>query len=264
LDRWRERLEGVVSYRFPARSNAVDTVDPSLGAIYAFSAPPSADQPLSRRIADFAREERVSPSSVFLAAFLAYLALVTGQNDIALPTYSHGRSNVRLRQVVGFFLSVIILRLEVSSGQTFRQLVNAAFRSLIQGLKDQDVPFDGLLSHIPDVAAALANPEQMIVVFQTLASPTRLSPDFGDALRGDRCDAGEQDASVGTTPHDLLWTIIPQDAGSTGELRGLVRFRLSRFERDEIIRHVEAYLAFLVEALQHPDTSLASLSKAIP
>ena len=188
---------------------------------------------------------------VLLAAHAVNLRRQSDPGDLVVPVYSAGRPRRDLQEVVGFFLNVLPIRFDVTGRMTFADAVATTRTALLGALANEEVPFDRLLTEVPELALALANEHQLIMPFQALppsADPERI----GDvAIR--RLDL----ASVATaepTPHDQLWTLDP----STGT--GTVRFDSGLFELAQVQRSVADIAAVLRRALQDPELVLDDLA----
>jgi non-ribosomal peptide synthetase component F/aryl carrier-like protein len=166
---------------------------------------------------DFVRSERATAFMGLLAAYAATLGRVFGSEDVVVASPVAGRPLAELAEVVGMFVDQVVLRLDLSEGPTFRELVRAARRVVGEAHDHDSVTFDQLVAAIaPDRAAGVTPLAQAAINLQPSVPPR---PPAGRMPRA--TDASQLD--TGTATHDLLLDLTP--ARAPEPFTGLVRYR---------------------------------------
>jgi hypothetical protein len=143
---WRGRLTG-----------APTTITPCPG---------SAHPPVACRVAlptdcalalrRLAREERVSPFMVGLAAYAAFLSRLCGRREVVIGTPVDLRAEFGLEDLVGPCVNLVPLRITVPAGSTARQLLAAVRDAVLDDLTHALLPFDLIVAQAwPERRAAV-------------------------------------------------------------------------------------------------------------
>ncbi|OAR26952.1 hypothetical protein A8W25_01290 [Streptomyces sp. ERV7] len=92
-----------------------------------------------------AREERVSPFLVLLAATASAIARVTGQRDLVLGTDTASREDPLLQHLIGHLLNTRLTRVQPQAGQSLAELVQALREPWFAAARHADVYSDRVL-----------------------------------------------------------------------------------------------------------------------
>ncbi|HSS52630.1 MAG TPA: amino acid adenylation domain-containing protein, partial [Thermoanaerobaculia bacterium] len=92
-----------------------------------------------------AREERVTPFMMLLAAFQGILGRYSGQADLAVGTAVAGRTWQEIEDLIGFFVNLLVLRGDLSGQPTLRELLGRARQRTLLAYAHQDLPFERLV-----------------------------------------------------------------------------------------------------------------------
>jgi glutamate-1-semialdehyde aminotransferase/acyl carrier protein len=122
------------------------------------------DPELTARLQDLARRLHCTPSTLFLAAVVALLHRLTGQDDlvVGLPVAGHPPGGGPL---VGYLLGLLALRFRLTAGDSFADLAAAARTATLDAHEHREYPYYRLLQklgldgikHRPPLIAALFN-----------------------------------------------------------------------------------------------------------
>ncbi|WP_329576675.1 amino acid adenylation domain-containing protein [Kitasatospora sp. NBC_01250] len=110
-----------------------------------------------------AGQERASLYMLLLALWAATLELHTGQQDFAVGTFSAGRTEPALEQLVGFFVNNLALRCELAGDPSWRERIARARATCTEAFAHQEVPFEKVLE-----AAGVERSTERTPLFQTL------------------------------------------------------------------------------------------------
>jgi amino acid adenylation domain-containing protein len=127
----------------------------------------------------FALAHRVTVFDVMMATLAAHLALLTGQEDIAIGFPIANRTSLAQEDVVGLFLNTLVLRTPVAGTMTFLELLQLVSAGLHEAYEHQSVPFEVLVDRV--------NPERrwdrspfFDVMLNFVGDIHDEFPDFGD------------------------------------------------------------------------------------
>ena len=98
-----------------------------------------------------------------LAAFQTLLHRYSGQEDIVVGVPIANRNPVETEGLVGFFLNMLPMRSELSGDGMFRDLLARVRDTVLQGLQNQDLPFERLVEIVQPVRDLNYHP-----IFQTM------------------------------------------------------------------------------------------------
>ncbi|BCJ50692.1 hypothetical protein Asp14428_21670 [Actinoplanes sp. NBRC 14428] len=134
---WRERLAGLPVVELPA-----DRPRPArmtyAGARHERMLPRS----LVDATAELVRTERVTPFAVYLTAFAALLHRYTGLTDLVVGSPAAGRTRLETEPLVGFFATMLPLRLDVGGDPTGRELLGRVVDSVRDAFAHGELPFE--------------------------------------------------------------------------------------------------------------------------
>jgi amino acid adenylation domain-containing protein len=222
LDWWKARLAGI-----PPLSTLPPDAGPAArpgGAFRRFRI----GRELAQGIRALAREEGATVYMALLAACAAVLRWHTGQDDLVLGSPMGERERPELERVVGPFVNLLVLRLDLAGDPTFAELLGRARDAVLEAHAHRDVPFERLVEHLRPARSRDHGPIFQVAVVQHNAP-------------------GEDSGGItsGGTLHDL--TLYFHEAG--GELVGSLEYRTDLYAPETIDRfgaRVEAVLAAAV------------------
>jgi amino acid adenylation domain-containing protein len=109
------------------------------------------------------RRAEATTFMVLLAAYAAWLARRTGQEDLVIGTPVANREHAETLGIVGFFANTLALRLDLSGDPTFLELVRRTRDVTVRALEHQEIPFERLVELL-----SLPRDESRSPVFQTI------------------------------------------------------------------------------------------------
>jgi amino acid adenylation domain-containing protein len=204
------------------------------------------DPDTTAALREFVRGERATPFMGLLAAYAAVLARVFGTEDVAIGSTVAGRPLPQVRDVIGMFVDRVVLRLDLSGGPTFRQLVDAARQVVADAHDHGTATFDQVVDAI--------SPEREIGVTPLAqAAINLLSRTAGGPAesRMPRPFAGSV-LDTGTVAHDLVIDLVEEPTSYTG----IVGYHTDVVANDTATLVRDLFTRFLREALAEPDRPL--------
>jgi amino acid adenylation domain-containing protein len=140
IDYWRRQLAGVapLELRTDRPRPAVRT---ARGGLIAFVLPKG----LSESLLALTRREGMTPFMTLLAAFQTLLHRYTGQADITVGTPIANRSRAETEGLIGYFVNMLALRIDLSDDPTFRALLRRVRAVALEAYEHQELPLEILV-----------------------------------------------------------------------------------------------------------------------
>jgi amino acid adenylation domain-containing protein len=111
------------------------------GAVEPFAVP----APLAAALRQLGRDEGATLFMVLLAGFAAVLGHSAGQKDLIIGTPVAGRTRPEIEPLIGFFINLLPLRLDLSGRPAYRDLLARARDVALDAYGHQGVPFEKLV-----------------------------------------------------------------------------------------------------------------------
>ncbi|MFP5288720.1 MAG: non-ribosomal peptide synthetase, partial [Thermoanaerobaculia bacterium] len=243
LDGWRARLDGLPPLDLPT-----DRPRPPRqrfqGGLWRWTLP----APLAAAARDLARREGATPFMALLAGFGATLGAYSGQEDFAVGSPLAGRGASGLESLIGYFVNMLTLRLDLSGRPGLRGLLARVREESLAAFSQPDVPFDLLVQELNPERDLSRNP-LFQVAFQVVDEARPLPAFPGIA-------ACSPDLHTGTSKFDL--DVELEDRG--GAIEGRCEYDLDLFDLATVDRLLGHFNALLAAALAAPDRPLDELS----
>ncbi|WP_030344683.1 non-ribosomal peptide synthase/polyketide synthase [Streptomyces sp. NRRL S-1022] len=201
-----------------------------------------------RGLTRIAREHGTTLFTTLVAAAQAYLARLSGAEDIAVGTVASGRERPETQGLVGFFVNTLVLRSRAEAGQPFTGFLTAVRQTVLDAFAHQDVPFERVVDEVQPVRDTSRSPLfQVMVVLQN-------TPGAGLDLPG--LDVTDVEPESEQAAFDL--TLEFAETGS-GALDGLLTYNTDLFDQATAER-MAAQLGTLLHAVaEDPERPLGTL-----
>lgn len=197
---------------------------------------------LADEVREFARLQRVTPFVVLSAALTVLLGRRSGPlDDVVIATPWSLRTGPWLRGTVGFFINTVPLRVRMTAGSTFQQVLKSTRGSFFDAMDHCAVPFDEIVA-LTNPARDLSRLPITSVCFQVLgAEETAFTLGSLGARRSFESD--------GASDFDLVWDVI--DPG-TGPMTVCAKYTSDTYDAVSIRQMQEDYARVLRGALTAP------------
>lgn len=242
LAAWREELAGAP----PELEIPTDRPRPPRPDAAGRSVPVEWTPELSDRIRDAARRLGVTRFQLLLAAFGVLLSEWSDQDDLVVGSPVANRSREELEPLVGFFVNMLPLRVDVSGSPTFRTLVDRVRAVTLRAYDRQDLPFEKLVAELAPERDRARQP-LFQVVFQ-LESPPSPSVELPDLT----LEPWVADRTV--SPFDLTLRLFD---GET-RIAGLVEFRTALFDPTTVQRLSRRFQDLVTTLVDRPEAPVRS------
>jgi amino acid adenylation domain-containing protein len=189
---------------------------------------------------------RATPFIVVMAALASTLGDFTGQPDVVVGAIVSDRPDNRLRDLIGFFINTVPVRIDLSApGLTFRDAITVTRDAWMAADAHQDVPFEQIVGALRAGADGRRQPVFDVAVNHggDWTSLTEL-PDAPAWWHPDVPETARFDLSLTTALVD-------------GRLRATFRYRPDLYDRAPIAALADRYARLVERAAAEPDRPLA-------
>jgi hypothetical protein len=150
---WKKQLENISRLQLPT-DRPPPTMASCRGARRFFSLSALTTHSLNA----LSRQENATLFMLLLAAFQTLLHRYTGQTDIVTGTPVAGRPRAEIENLVGFFLNMLVLRINLSGNPTFRQILARTRQTCLDAYAHEDLPFEMLVEELKPERIINQNP----------------------------------------------------------------------------------------------------------
>lgn len=197
------------------------------GAALSFEISPRITQALRR----LARQEKVSLFMVLLTSFLILLARYSDQEDIVIGTPIANRTRPHTEETIGFFVTMLALRVDLSGNPTLRTLLARVREVCLDAYAHQDFPFELVLETLQPARDPAYHPLfQVLFVLQNTPLEMPAFPDLHVSL-------SEPERQV--APFDITLEITEDQE----RLRGRMEYSTDLFDQATIARLIDHWQA---------------------
>ena len=181
---------------------------------------------------------------VIAAAYAAFLRVYAAQDDVVFGTVADMRRRPELEQMVGYCLTPLVLRVDMSDDPNFLELVSRVRRELLDGL-DSLVPFGRLVRELQPSRDPSVNPLFQVML---MLEPLVVSSDPSWSLHFMEVEIGD---ALGHAKFDLS---IDLDERPAGDIDGRLTYNTDLFD-SESARGMACHWQMLLEGVVASPTS---------
>lgn len=203
------------------------------------------------RVMALARQARVSPFMVFLAAYLICAHRDTRAADLTVPTFAPGRPANDLRHAVGPYFDFLPLRVDITGCADFSAVLAAVRATCLRAYR-HEIPFVDIVGAAPGLMAPLAADDQQVFAIQVeqhlVGASEQISSWTVRELRR-RVSAPRG----GDIPDGGLLTL---DIAEGEEIHGTLAVNSNRFSATRTRELIATFTGILDEGTRDPQTPL--------
>jgi amino acid adenylation domain-containing protein len=242
LSYWKRQLENMATLQLPTdrprRAN-----HRSYGSRHYFTL----SDALSCRLKELSSQHGVTLFMTLLAAFQTLLHRYTSQSDIIIGSPVAGRNRREFEELIGFFLNMLVLRLDLSGNPTFVEVIRRVRKVCLEALSHQELPFEKLVEELHPARDLGCNPLfQVSFAFQ---NTPRISPHFSAT------EVTELPVETGISRFDLH--LLMEDVD--GCLKGYLDYDTYLFNVETIERMIGHFQILLEGIVVKPERSIGEL-----
>lgn len=243
FDFWAKHLQGAPASLELPTDGARPVFRSGVGAKIPFAL----DLRLSKALKELCKVHGATPFMTILAAFGAFLARLSGQDDVVVGTPIANRNRQETEALIGVFVNTLPLRLRPTEHSSFNDLLVATRRTALDAYANQDYPFDKLVERL-NIPRDPSRTPLFQAMFTLQNAPL-------EALRLDTVAVRVEEVTLETAQYDLSLTLLETESGFDGSFE----YDSSIFTRDTVERWANYFSTLLTCAVEHPGTPVIEL-----
>ncbi|WP_186174202.1 amino acid adenylation domain-containing protein [Burkholderia gladioli] len=210
---------------------------------------------LSGRLAQLSRQRGVSLFTIFLVALGVLHHRRSGREDFCIGTTTAGRDDALLEPLIGFFINILPLRLDLSGEPDVATLLARAGECVLEALEHQALPFEHMLAAVPALRQHDARSPVPVMLRHQNVPPVE-THDWGGGL-----SLSVQQEVVNRQAQSDLDLEIFGDGKGLELVANYDSLRFDASQMDFMLTVLEELLARMADA---PETPLAALREPTP
>ncbi|MGW3078255.1 MULTISPECIES: condensation domain-containing protein [unclassified Kitasatospora] len=239
---WTRELAGAPTLRLPTDHSRPDK-QAFRGEF--LERPPSA--PAATTLRDLATACRTTPFTVYCTAVATLLHRLSGQHDLVIGIPTANRTQRGAEHLIGCFLNVVPLRLDLSGNPRFDELVHRVSAAVLRAYEHQQAPFADIVQTLQPRRTPGIHPIYQVTCELQLESwiPDR----FADLHCTYRF------LTHGTARYDMAFHGLLRPTG----LSAMLELNTDLWDRPTGYHHIDRLLHLLAAAARSPHTPVADL-----
>jgi amino acid adenylation domain-containing protein len=199
---------------------------------------------LCRALQDFSSAQASTLFMTMLSAFSWLIFRYTGQERFLVGTPIANRNRKQLGPLIGFFVNMLPIRIDLAGDPTFVDLLGQVRRTCIDAYTHQDMPFDELVRLLQPERSLNRHPlVQVVFVLQNTPEP---------ALRLGATTLTPVGREQTVAKYDLLMSLSPDG----GELHGALEYSTELFSAATIRGIVDLYTRIVAGVVENPSARI--------
>src|SRR5262249_42833083 len=112
---------------------------------------------------ELSQRQGVTLYMTLLAAWAAVLSRLSGQTEVVIGTPTANRGHVQLEGVIGFFVNMLAVRVNLAGSPTGNELLERVKVATVEAQANQDIPFEQVVELVQPLRSTAHSP-----VFQVM------------------------------------------------------------------------------------------------
>ena len=198
---------------------------------------------LTEKLKQLSRQEGATLFPTLLSAFKVLLHCYTEQSDLFVCSPIANRNRKELKNLMGYFVNLLVLRSDLSGNPSFRELLGRVRSTVSGAYAHQDLPVQQLVNHLDLVQSPLS--QVMFVLQNTNRSTPELSGLTVEELEVDN----------GTADFDLSLSVTEL----SDTLAGVWKYNTDLYDERTIALMAERWQTILEQIVSDPAQAIDSL-----
>ncbi|AFM18252.1 non-ribosomal peptide synthase/amino acid adenylation enzyme [Mycolicibacterium chubuense NBB4] len=251
---WRDALAGMPDRLQLPTERPYPAVADLRGAVVTVEWPAELQQ-LVRRVA---AEHNATTFMVVQAALAVVLAAVSASRDVAVGFPVAGRGDPALDELVGFFVNMLVLRVDLTDDPSVADLIAQVRRRSLAAYDNQDLPFEVLVERLNPTRSLTHHPLVQVALAWNTSDTAAADP---AALTLADLEVSRMPVDIRTARMDLVfslgerWTASGEPAG----IGGTVEFRTDVFDAAGISTLTDRLPRVLAAIAAGPEQRVSSI-----
>jgi amino acid adenylation domain-containing protein len=247
LGYWKKTLADLQTLELPA-DHPRPAVQSSRGATWWWALP----KDLGDELRSLASQENATFFMALAAAFTTLLGRYAGQTDVSLGTPVSNRSESETQNLIGLFVNMLILRVDLNGNPTFREHLRRVRDASLEAYAHQDLPIERLVSEIQP-----SRDQSRTQLFQVALA---LEDDLAKNISLPGLTARDLPVDTGTAKFDLTLFVWDRPGG----LEASFEYNTDLFESETISRMAGHFTTLLEGVVSNPERRLSDLPLLTP
>ncbi|VVJ22267.1 Polyketide synthase modules and related proteins [Amycolatopsis camponoti] len=243
LDYWADALAGLPDEIALPFDRPRPPVASHRGAVV----PVALDADLHARLLHLARGEHATLFMVLQAGFAALLSRLGAGDDVAVGTPSAGRPDAALDDLVGFFVTTLVLRTDLGGDPSFTELVRRVRESSLKAFDHADVPFERVVERLNPARSTARHPLfQVMLALQNNVAANLALPGLATS---------DVPVTTETAKFDLTLNLEETTAG----IGGYLEYATDLLDPGTAADLADRFVRLLTAAVTAPDAALSTV-----
>jgi len=204
---------------------------------------------LSDQVKELSQREGVTMFMTMLAAFNVLLYSHAKQEDIVLGTPMVNRHRMETEDLIGYLLSVLLMRSDLSGDPTFRELLAREHAMVLEAFAHKDMPVQVLMDELAVDEKRRDPLYHVMFVYYDLQEETPINFPGLHVRR--------ELVNNGTSEFELMLVLGERD----GEVNGRFDYNTDLFDRATIVRFGKQLIGMLQAIVANPEIRVSELAK---
>ncbi len=200
-------------------------------------------QELVNSLKTLSRKEGATLFATLLAAFKVLLHTYTEQDDLFVCSPVANRNRKELKEIIGYFVNLLVLRSDISGNPSFRELLSRVRQVVSGAYSHQDLPMQEVVSSLELNQISLS---QVLFAFQN--TPRQILQLSGLTVTPLETDNG-------TADFDLFLSLTEEG----GTINCALKYNTDLFEETTIARLLDHFKLVLENIVADPERTISSL-----
>ncbi|EJL94065.1 amino acid adenylation enzyme/thioester reductase family protein [Herbaspirillum sp. CF444] len=207
------------------------------------------DKPTCDRVHELSKSRGITPYMILLSSFQVLLNRYTAQDDILIGLPAAGRDASETRNLIGYFVNPVVLRIPFKSSISFDDLLLACRTEVLETLEHQQYSLEQLVNDL-----AIERDPGRPLLFQVLVNWQSLrSTDISD--NPSQMWFSQVTGTQRGAAFDITLNLLEHDS----HLECQWVYNTSLFCQETIARMAHHFSSLLNSALRNPESALADL-----
>ena len=215
---------------------------------------------LQQRVHEVAVEYNATSFMVIQAGLAVLLSRLSASSDVAVGFPIAGRDHPALDELVGFFVNMLVLRVDLAGDPSAAELLAQVRRRSLAAYEHRDVPFEVLVERLNPTRSLTHHPlVQVALTWQNSAGHDSSDPAAGLTL-GD-LQVTPTPVDTHTARMDLVFSLAEHftEVAAPAGISGTVEFRTDVFDTESIETLIERLQRVLAAMTADPTRRLSAI-----
>lgn len=170
--------------------------------------------------------------------------------DIVIGTPVAGRKGSGVRDLIGFFVNNLVLRIDTSGNPSFQNLLKKVKEQDLSAYAHQDIPFERLVQELKQSGTTSWHPLfQIVLAFQNQPQPQ---------INFSGIDSGFELMENKSCRFDLVINLFAENQ-TEKDIEGFVEYNTDLFKAATIDHFIESYILLLKSIVENPEYKIDEL-----